>query len=65
MTGNGQLTRGVFIINDILSNPRFSEDCTSGGQYEWNLPENSQCGVKPLLACAANALEGAPNLETS
>jgi hypothetical protein len=26
MTGNGQLTRGTFIINDFLRNPHFSSD---------------------------------------
>ena len=53
----GSQTRS-HLLWGVTGNPQFS-------QYEWNLPENSQCGVKPLLACAANALEGAPNLETS
>ena len=33
MTGNGQLTRGAFIINDFLRNPHFS---LSNDFVEWN-----------------------------
>ena len=27
ITGNGHLTRGAFIINDLLRNPHFSDEC--------------------------------------
>ena len=30
MTGNGQLTRGAFIINDFLRNPHFSRGVAKG-----------------------------------
>ena len=30
MTGNGQLTRGAFMINDFLRNPHFSNETALG-----------------------------------
>ena len=36
MTGNGQLKRGAFIINDFLRNPHFS-DLWLGSHFKMNI----------------------------